>query len=119
MLRNLTAGLVLYVFLLTSCGDNQRITVSPPSADAQNFPNGIVQFSAVGVSSPTWCIGSRGGVCNGNIVSLATVDATGRAQCLGGHTGTVTILAGVGIRSLIPDTGAQLSTFGSAQLTCP
>lgn len=109
---------VVAVFLTTSCGQN-NVVVSPATADAQQFPSGIVQFTATGVSSPVWCIGSAQGMCNGNVVSIATIDSSGRAQCLSGKTGTVTVLAGAGLKTALPDGGGQLSSFGSAQLTCP
>jgi len=96
-----------------------EISVSPAVADAQNFPTGIVQFTATGSTSPTWCVGSANGMCNGNIVSPATVDANGRAQCVPGRSGTVTILAGTGRRVTNPDGSSQLAHFGFAQLTCP
>ncbi len=119
MIRKLTPGIFLTAVFLTACGSNQPITVSPASADAQNFPNGIVQFTATGVMSPTWCIGRSNGSCNGNIASIATIDINGQAQCLAGHSGSVTILAGTGGRVMNPDGGMQFSHFGSAQLTCP
>lgn len=119
MIRTLIPGILLAASFLAGCGGSQPITVSPASADAQNFPNGIVQFTAAGVSSPTWCIGSGSGQCNGNIASVATVDATGHAQCLAGQSGTATVLAGTGGRMILPDGGMQFSHFGSAQLTCP
>lgn len=119
MIRCLTPGIFLAALLLSGCGNNSLVTVSPASADAQNFPNGIVQFKATGVTSPTWCIGTASGVCDGNIATIATIDINGQAQCLAGHTGTVTILAGTGGRMINPDGGMQLSHFGSAQLTCP
>jgi hypothetical protein len=104
---------------MLGCGQNKVVNIAPASADAQNFPNGIVQFTATGVNSPTWCIGSANGVCNGNIAAAATIDSSGRAQCLSGKSGTVTVLAGTGLRITNPDGGSQLSTFGSAQLICP
>ena len=105
--------------LMLGCGQNKVVSVTPASTDAQNFPNGIVQFTATGISSPTWCIGDASGMCNGNIAAPATVDSSGRAQCVPGRSGTVTVLAGTGLRVTNPDTGSQLSTFGSAQLICP
>ncbi len=120
MLRKLTPGMLIAFLFLLACG-SQPITVSPASADARNFPNGVVQFTAKGVTSPTWCIGSPNGTCNGNIASIATIDINGQAQCLAGQSGTVTILAGTGGRIVgpNPDAGMQFSHFGSAQLTCP
>ncbi|HTM36939.1 MAG TPA: hypothetical protein VL156_09340 [Terriglobales bacterium] len=119
MIRKLIPGMLLTVLFLTACGSTRPITVSPASADAQNFPNGIVHFKATGVTSPTWCIGTANGSCNGNIASIATIDVNGQAQCLAGHSGTVTILAGSGGQVMNPDGGMQLSHFDSAQLTCP
>ena len=119
MIRKLTPGIFLAVLFLSGCGNNSPITVSPATADAQNFPSGIVQFKATGVRSPTWCIGAASGSCNGNVVPIATIDINGQAQCLAGRSGTVTVLAGTGGRTMNPDAGMQLSHFGSAQLTCP
>ncbi len=119
MIRKLTPGIFVIALFLCGCGSNSPISVTPASADAQNFPNGIVQFKATGVTSPAWCIGSASGSCNGNIASIATVDINGQAQCLAGHSGTVTVLAGTGGRVMNPDGGMQFSRFGSAQLTCP
>lgn len=122
--RPATTSALLALFLATGCGQNRVVTLTPASADAQNFPNGIVQFTVTGISSPTWCIGTANGMCNGNIAAPATVDSSGRAQCVLGPggtvlSGTVTVLAGSGLRITNPDGSAQLSTFGSAQLTCP
>src|SRR5579859_8147931 len=111
MIRQLTPGIFLVVLFLSGCGSTSPITVSPASADAQNFPHGIVQFKATGVSSPTWCIGSANGICDGNIATIATIDINGQAQCLAGHSGIVTILAGTGGTGN-PDAGVQLSHFG-------
>lgn len=119
MIRKLTPGIFLAVLFLSGCGNNSPITVSPATADAQNFPSGIVQFKATGVRSPTWCIGAANGSCNGNVVPIATIDINGQALCLAGRSGTVTVLAGTGGRTMNPDAGMQLSHFGSAQLTCP
>jgi hypothetical protein len=95
------------------------IRVSPAVADAKNYPGGVVSFTAKGASPLTWCIGTMNGICNGNIGSPAEIDSTGRAQCITGLSGTVTVLAGTGAKVGLPDTGAQLSRFGTAQLTCP
>jgi hypothetical protein len=58
-----TAFLVMVVsgcILLTGCGGTAArrllsISVTPPAADAQNFPSGAVQFTATGTysKSPT------------------------------------------------------------------
>jgi hypothetical protein len=121
----------LAISFSVACGSDKltSVSVTPATADAQNYPGGVVQFSATGMfsnsSKPTpltnvtWCVGTTGGMCNGNIASAASVDGRGRAQCLGGMTGTVTVLAGTGGTVSNPDGGRQLSVFGSAQLRCP
>ncbi len=116
--------------LALGCGNQLKsVAVSPATADARNFPNGQVQFTATGiysgssqrvpVNNVTWCIGSSSGVCNGNIASAATVDGRGLAQCVPSKSSTVTVLAGTGGPANMPDAGHQLAVFGSAQLTCP
>jgi hypothetical protein len=122
----------LLILGMVGCGENKltSVTVSPAVADAKDFPGGQVQFTATGtfVVSPKpvplknirWCIGRVDGWCNGFIMSAASIDGNGRAQCLPGATGTVTVLAGQGIvGNMMPDQGYKLRVFGSAQLTCP
>ena len=120
---------------VVGCGSGrqlQSVTLSPASADAKNFPNGQVPFTATGtysqapspapLSSPDviWCSGSATGQCVGNVNPGAFVDHNGLAQCVSNFAGTVTILAGTPSSGMgIPDTGMQLKIFGSAQLTCP
>lgn len=110
---------VVAVSILVACGQHGPITISPVSADAMNFPGGVVSFAASGVTNPTWCIGTTSGRCNGNIASAALIDSSGHARCLQGASGTVTVLAGMGVQRGNPDQGEQLSAFGKAQLTCP
>ena len=121
----LTSLLAIATFLL-ACGDNrslQSVSLSPAAATSQ------AQFTATGVynkmptsvditSSTTWCIGSANGVCDGNVIAGATVNA-GMAQCQSGFTGTITVLAGQAGPMGNPDGGNQLKPFGSAQLSCP
>src|ERR1700751_3778810 len=63
---------------MPGCGNSKlsAVSVSPAVADAQNFPSGQVQFTAIGsygsskpvpLNNVTWCIGSTNGGCNGNI----------------------------------------------------
>lgn len=124
--------LLLAAFTI-ACGSNhspQNITLSPASADAKNFLNGQVQFTATGsvngmspepLKSPEifWCTGTNNGMCAGNIVQGAFIDQNGLAQCNANFTGVVTILAGTAVPSMNPDIGRQLKVFGTAQLTCP
>ena len=112
------------------CGSHlSSVSLTPGAADAKNFPNGQVQFSATGTYSGsskvvpltnlTWCMGTTTGSCNGNIVSVATVNSSGVAQCLPGTLGTATVLAGSGGQAAHPDAGFNMAVFGSAQITCP
>lgn len=85
--------LVTAAVILVACGTNNSvIRVSPATADAKNYPGGVVPFSASGASKLTWCIGTMNGVCNGFIASPAVIDSSGtrnvfrataqRLQCL-------------------------------------
>lgn len=128
------AFILILAWIVTGCGSSRHlrsVTVSPVSADAQNFAGGKVQFTATGTfskppspvpitQSATWCVGMNTGRCAGNINPGATVSPSGVAQCEPLFAGTVTILAGEGTPMMMnPDTGTQLQVFGSAQLTCP
>jgi hypothetical protein len=126
----LCAVVAVVVLAELGCGSHlSSVSLTPGVADAQNFPNGQVQFSATGrysgsskvvpLTNLTWCIGTTNGDCNGFIVSVATVTGSGVAQCLTGAAGTATILAGSGGHAGMPDRGSSLAVFGTAQLTCP
>jgi len=73
-MRQVPSGVTIAVgaLILVACGAN-KVRITPASADAKNFPGGVVSFAATGVTNPTWCIGTTSGVCNGNIGSLATI----------------------------------------------
>ena len=117
----LVAGLSL---VATGCGNGnprvlQSISVSPASADAQNFPNAQVQFTAVGTysqpPSPSPTTASSWSLAD---PAMATINQSGVAQCNSGASGVTTIAAtapapchGTGC------TAVQL--VGTAQLTCP
>jgi hypothetical protein len=122
------------LFAALGCGSGrqlQSVALTPTTADAQNFANGHVQFTATGTFSQKpspvlltsrdvgWCVGSDSGTCPGNIASGAIVDQNGLAQCAPNFTGTVTVLAGSGPAVTMPDGPSQLKIFGKAKLTCP
>ncbi len=133
--------LISTLLFVSSCGSNrqlQSVTLSPASADAKNFPNGQVPFTATGTYSKPpspvqltskevlWCVGGpanaanpTAGICVGNIAPFATVDQNGVAQCGPTSQGTVNILAGTASSPMMTDQGQQLAIFGSALLTCP
>jgi hypothetical protein len=126
--------LLVLALLSLGCGGSrqlQSVTLSPASANAQDFANGQVPFSATGMFSKppspqpltsndvTWCVGSSTGFCAGNINPGATVDPNGVAKCVPNFSGVATILAGKATPVMSPDSGPKMNVFGSAQLTCP
>ncbi|MGC1371076.1 MAG: hypothetical protein WA824_02955 [Candidatus Sulfotelmatobacter sp.] len=116
----------------SSASNLKSISISPATANAQNYPNGKVQFTAVGYESgsssplsisPTWS------VCNeANAQSEITVNATGVAQCDAGASGTYIVNASV-LSHSNPTCNVVLAcgeagtdcfgTHGVAKLTCP
>jgi hypothetical protein len=97
----------------------QSVSVTPAQADAQTFPNGQVQFTAVGIYSqppspspipqPGWWLSDS---------NLATISQGGLAQCNPGASGALTVKASTSAPcSGTGCTAALLS--GTAQLTCP
>lgn len=131
-------------WIALACGSSpklQSITVSPASADAQNYPNGEVPFVATGHynSSPTTVtpLQANWGAAlfqneNGTMVptnEAVSVDTNGVAQCGANASGTYSIAASV----QLPYSGPALpcpppaysneascpSVVGTAQLTCP
>jgi hypothetical protein len=130
-----TLSIFFGTLLTLGCGSSrqlQSVSLSPATADAQNFPNGQVSFTATGAFSKppspspltgkdvTWCAGQSAGACAGNVNPGALVDQNGVAQCVAGFVGTTYVMAGTaGTPSQNPDGGQALKVFGSAQLTCP
>jgi hypothetical protein len=116
--------------MMSSSRQMQSLTVTPASADAQAFPGGKVQFTAMGtfniapttVTSPPvlWSIGSPFGSPPANMPA-ATVDSTGLAQC-NGFVGTVLVEATAPTEPEIPllqMTSMTTTVSGTAQLVCP
>ena len=132
-----SASFLLFVLTLATlgCGSGrklQTVSLSPPTADAKNFPNGQVPFTATGTFSQppspvtltskdvVWCVVDQKGGCVGFINPGVIVDQNGMAQCNPTFVGTATVLAGNGATtSANPDGGSQLKVFGLAQMTCP
>lgn len=109
----------------------ESITVTPAVADAKDYPNGQVQFTATGyystnpkqgvpLTSPGW-----GSCYENNPTSEVTVSPTGVAQCATGAVGTFTVWADAppnvnGPNCLaINACGGGCFVAGTAQLTCP
>jgi hypothetical protein len=125
---------VLAAFLL-SCGTSDpnyarvltSITVTPATADAQNFPEGQVIFTAAGtfnvapspgpVSSASPYFGQFvvNNPVTGAIANIVTTgNSTATVQCVAGATGTVEI-------NMSADANNETTTVigGYALLTCP
>jgi uncharacterized protein YjdB len=127
---------VLAVFALATigCGSMnsspnrvlQSMTLNPATADAQQFPQGQVQFTPMGTFSkapspatvPVPFVSPYSGSWSSSDPSIATINQNGVAQCVAGASGTVTIQAMASSNSAM---GTQMSTgvSGTAKLTCP
>jgi len=133
--------------MLWACGSSHRqiqsISLSPASADAQDYPNGKVQFVATGHydAAPTtvtplqagWGVASEQLVSGVETFGLAngalSVDTNGVAQCAAGASGTYAVGAWVSLSVTGPPPSCPSGPFGqpyacsavlgTAQLTCP
>ncbi|HLV86991.1 MAG TPA: hypothetical protein VKV39_08455 [Candidatus Sulfotelmatobacter sp.] len=134
-------ALIIAAVTLVACGGSshhvlQSVSISPASADAQNFPGGQVQFTATGYfnnrPSPVTPLGANWGAC---VVTAGSeqpsndinISDAGLASCRAGASGTYKIWASssnsipgtVTCQAMGPcGTGCGRVT-GSAQLTCP
>lgn len=111
-------------FAASGCGSGsprllQSVSVTPASADAHTFPNGQVQFTALGSynhpPSPSPITESGWSLSDPNI---ATISQSGLAQCNAGASGVVTVKASASG----PCTGTGCTAVmlsGTAQLSCP
>jgi hypothetical protein len=103
------------------------ITVTPATANAEDFPNGQVVFTAAGTFnvSPTPAPVSSNPPYAGQFVVdnpvtgpianvIATGNGTATVQCVAGTTGTVDITM-----SAFANNGTSIIVTGSAALTCP
>jgi hypothetical protein len=127
-LATLVLVLCLAVAATTACGNSRpRMIVSviatPATANAQNFPNGRVQFTPTGIFNkaptrvtplPACSTITSADACitawSVSLNTIATIDQNGLAQCVSGQSGTATIqvaLAGDG------------PSMRVAALTCP
>jgi hypothetical protein len=125
-------------WIALSCGSGQSqsqlqsMSVSPTAADAKNYPDGQVQFTATGYyENPTHTVTPQPATwvaCqNGASVNDVTVTAGGVAQCGAGASGTFTIDAwnprGGGVYNCPAYSAcsgvSQCAIQAVAQLTCP
>ena len=103
------------------------ITLTPTAADAVNYPNGQVTFTAIGQFSISPLIGpvtfqspysGNFSVANPTNQTIANVVATGTGtltvQCVSNVTGSVEVVA-----SASANNGTQTVVTGQGTLTCP
>jgi hypothetical protein len=115
----------------TACGSSSTqnrvltsMSVSPANADASNFANGQVQFTATGTftmppsPAPVTFTAPYSGSWLSSDSNIATISQQGLAQCVSGASGSVTINA---VASSNSAHGTQMSTAvqGTATLNCP
>jgi len=115
---------------LLSCGNSnklQSISISPASADAKDYPNGQVQFTAVGTYAngsqvkPLTVLWSPGAPWLA-LPAAVQLDSNGVASCGNVPAGTYPVWAGAPIDPHTPVSGMNQSTplvNGTAHLTCP
>jgi hypothetical protein len=133
--------LTLAASLALACGasnNSQRqiesITVSPASADAQDYPSGQVPFVATGAftlapTSVTPLQATWAAVGPDGLTTDVTVTSNGLAQCASGASGTYTVGAWIVLLGHPPTPICNVispfgnpcgdSVIGTAQLTCP
>jgi len=132
-------ALAVLASLTLSCAANSdpssgrqllSITLSPATADAQDYPDGQVQFMATGYYNKapyTVAPLSAGwGTCYQEApTSAISVSKTGLAQCASGAVGTYTIWANDALFPLganclaMTACGGGCFVAGTARLTCP
>jgi hypothetical protein len=104
----------------------QSVTLCPAVADAQDYPDGQIQFIAIGTystpPSPALQPDAFWGACYQGIpTSAVTVSQSGVAQCASGASGTYTVWAagGPALCDLALPCGSCGQPEGYAKLTCP
>ena len=129
-------GLILLAAVVISCGSTDpssnrillSIAVAPPTADAQNSPNGQVVFTATGtfslqpspalVPSTTPYSGQFTVAASATNQVIATIVSSGSGtatvQCVAGMSGTVNVAD-----TASANNGIATTVSGIAQITCP
>jgi hypothetical protein len=132
--------LVLAIGIALACGGGpattnttgilKSISISPPTADARDYPNGQVQFIATGYyTTPPFQVtpltATWGACCQENPSSGVSVSTNGLAQCASGSVGTFTVWAFAPSNAEVcpaflgPCGTGGCQVTGTAQLTCP
>ena len=128
-------ALLLIAVITLACGSSaprvtQSLSITPLTADANDFPNGQVPYTATAYysrqPSPVKGVQATWGACFQNTpTSNVTVSANGMAQCVAGASGTYTVWAFVltddrGCPNLVNACGGGgCQVTGTAALTCP
>ena len=128
----LLAALALQALGCGSSNSNrilESMTLTPANADAQNFANGQVQFTAAGTFSKapspqqvTFQPPYTGGwsLMGTNSASIATINQNGMAQCVpGGAAGTVTVQALASANAAMGTGATGVARTATTTLTCP
>jgi hypothetical protein len=127
----LFASFLLACMVVTGCGTSsprralESMNVTPATADAQSFTNGLVQFAATGTFSqppspaPVPYAAPYGLNWGSSDTNIATIDQSGVAQCTSGGSGTVTITARALPNTCIGTGCASAVETATAKLTCP
>jgi hypothetical protein len=129
------AALFLIAFFLLACGSSsssrqlQSLSINPATADAQKFPNGQVQFTAMGAfsgSSQTSAVSALWWTTQPWTYPPApttiSLSSSGVAQCDPMVAGTFTIYAVAPKDPSIPPSQMTMMTpqiVATAQITCP
>jgi hypothetical protein len=102
------------------------VTVAPTTANAADFSNGMVQFTATGTfdhaPSPATLNPATWDLAPSSLypADAVAISASGIAQCRTGFSGTVTVRGGAIVCPQNPMVKAPcVLVFGTAQLTCP
>jgi hypothetical protein len=127
--------LMLAAAITLACGSShtrmlQSVTISPTTADAQDYPNGQVPFTATAIynTSPNQVtpFDAIWGACfQDGVTTAVSVSTTGVAQCAASASGNYTIWAfgvnkGDAVCNVVNACGGGCGRVtGTAQLTCP
>jgi hypothetical protein len=138
LLATFLLGNLLLALQTTGCGTSKEpvrtllsISIAPATADAQNFTDGQVQFTATGTFSrppspaPVTFVAPYSGqwfVDPAFATLVGTATGTATFQCVPGASGTTTVTASASVGPDGPIPGGGLSAAkvsGTAKLICP
>jgi len=132
----LSSFLLVIAAVMLACGGlnhslYKSVTVSPANADAKNYPNGQVQFTATGTEingtqvkplASFWTSGPPWVPVSADPLTGIQLDQTGLVSCGTAAPGSFMIVATVPIDPSVPVSKITATTpqvSGAAVLTCP